>query len=214
MIQCYCSTKGAKLKMKIEVTHVIKADPQIISLVSAVLNALGTSSQAMKMSDAVELTNTTTATTSENKSTADSTKATKRTYLFHEESGAVLEVNKGEELASHLKQGLVEISKTEYDRIQAEKQARIQKAKEQASNTSVVDEAQEDAENTANSDDTEDHGITIEMVRAEAKKLTSNGRQAEFKEILTSFDAPKLTSVPEAKFPELLAAIKQAVGEE
>lgn len=200
--------------MKIEVTHVIKADPQIISLVSAVLNALGTPSQDMKVNDAVELTNTTTATTSENKSTADSTKATKRTYLFHEESGAVLEVNKGEELASHLKQGLVEISKTEYERIQAEKQARIEKAKEQASNTSVVDEAQEDADNTANPEKSEDHDITIEMVRAEAKKLTSNGRQAEFKEILNSFDAPKLTSVPEAKFPELLAAIKQAIGEE
>lgn len=208
MIQCYCSTKGAKLKMKIEVTHVIKADPQIISLVSAFLNALGTPSQGMKMSDAVELT--TTATTSENKSTADSTKATKRTYLFHEESGAVLEVNKGEELASHLKQGLVEISKAEYDRIQAEKQARIEKAKEQA----TANSKNEVPEQTAGTEDIEEHGITIEMVRAEAKKLTSNGRQAEFKEILNSFDAPKLTSVPEAKFPELLAAIKQAVGEE
>ena len=213
MIQCYCSTKGAKLKMKIEVTHVIKADPQIISLVSAVLNALGTPSQEMKMSDAVELTNTTTATKSENKSVVDSTKATKRTYLFHEESGAVLEVNKGEELASHLEQGLEEITKAEYDRIQTEKQARIEKAKELAANTSVVDEAQEDAENTANQGSREDHGITIEMVRAEATKLTSNGRQADFKAILTSFDAPKLSDVPKAKYPELLAAIKQAVGE-
>lgn len=196
--------------MKIEVTHVIKADPQIISLVSAFLNALGTPSQDMKVSDAVELTNITTATKSENKSVVDSTKATKRTYLFHEESGAVLEVNKGEDLASHLKQGLVEISKTEYDRIQAEKQARIEKAKQQA----AANSKNEAPEQSAGIENSEDHGITIEMVRAEAKKLTSNGRQAEFKEILNSFDAPKLTSVPEVKFPELLAAIKQAVGEE
>jgi len=196
--------------MKIEVTHVIKADPQIISLVSAFLNALGTPSQDMKVSDAVELTNTTTATTPENKAVVDSTKASKRTYLFHEESGAVLEVNKGEELASHLKQGLVEISKNEYDRIQAEKQARIEKAKEQANANSK----NEVPEQTAGTEGSEEHGITIEMVRAEAKKLTSNGRQTEFKEILNSFDAPKLTAVPAEKFPELLAAIKQAVGEE
>ncbi|MGE7946513.1 hypothetical protein [Lysinibacillus sp. NPDC093688] len=194
--------------MKIEVTHVIKADPQVISLVSAFLGALGAPSQDIKIADAVELTKTTTPTADTKKET--STKATKRTYLFHEESGTVLEVNKGEELAKHLEQGLVEISKAEYDRIQAEKQVRIDKAKEQTEIKSVVDEAQEDAENKG----VKDHGITIEMVRAEATKLTAKGRQADFKAILTSFDAEKLSSVPEEKYPELLAAIKEAVGEE
>ncbi|MGE7129196.1 hypothetical protein [Lysinibacillus xylanilyticus] len=194
--------------MKIEVTHVIKADSQIVSLFSAFLGAIGAQSQDINTVDAVELAKTATPTADTKKE--PSTKATKRTYLFHEESGATLEVNKGEEITKHLEQGLVEISKTEYDRIQAEKQVRIDKAKEQAENKSVVDEAQEDAENKG----VKDHGITIEMVRAEATKLTAKGRQADFKAILTSFDAEKLSSVPEAKFPELLAAIKEAVGEE
>lgn len=200
--------------MKIEVTHVIKADPQIISLVSAVLNALGTPSQDMKVSDAVKLTNITTATTPENKAVVDSTKATKRTYLFHEESGAVLEVNKGEELASHLEQGLVEISKTEYDRIQAEKQARIEKAKEQASNASTVDEAQENAENTANQEKSEDHGITISMIKKKAMLLQRSGRQSEIRALINKFGGSSLSKVPEENYPDLLAAIKQAVGEE
>jgi len=201
MIQCYCSTKGEKTKMKIEVTHVIKADSQIISLFSAFLEAIGSQSQDIKVADAVEITKTPDVSTNKD----SSTKATKRTYLFHEESGAVLEINKGEELTKHLDQGLVEISKAEYDRIQAEKQARIDKAK---------DQAEAEATEQSNKEESVDHGITIEMVRAEAKKLTSNGRQAEFKAILTSFDAPKLTAVPEASFPELLTAIKEAVGEE
>ncbi|MFE3573908.1 hypothetical protein [Lysinibacillus sp. NPDC059133] len=188
--------------MKIEVTHVIKADPQVISLVSAFLGALGAPSNNISVADAVDLTQTT---TSAHTNKEASTTASKRTYLFHEESGAVLVVNKGEELTKHLEQGLEEISKAEFDRIQAEKQARIDKAKEQT--------AKETTEQVDNST-TEDHGITIEMVRAEATKLTAKGRQADFKAILTSFDAEKLSSVPEAKFPELLAAIKEAVGEE
>ncbi|MEY9976539.1 hypothetical protein [Lysinibacillus sp. RC79] len=191
--------------MKIEVTHVIKADPQVISLVSAFLGALGAPSQDIKTADAVELAKTTTPIAETKKET--STKATKRTYLFHEESGTVLEVNKGEELAKHLEQGLVEISKAEFDRIQAEKQARIDKAKEQAENKATNETPEQTSE-------TEDYGITIEMVRAEATKLTAKGRQADFKAILTSFDAEKLSSVPEAKFPELLAVIKEAVGDE
>lgn len=204
MIQCYCSTKGEKTKMKIEVTHVIKADPQVISLFSAFLGAIGAPPQDIKTADVVELSKTTTSEAETKKET--STKATKRTYLFHEESGTVLEVNKGEELAKHLEQGLVEISKAEYDRIQAEKQTRIDRAKEQ--------NAKETSEQSNEIESSKDHGITIEMVRAEAKKLTSNGRQADFKAILESFAAPKLTAVPEDKFPELLAAIKKAVGEE
>lgn len=191
--------------MKIEVTHVIKADPQLISLFGAVLSALGTQSEYLSVPDAVNLTSNTVSTEKE-----ESTKATKRTYLFHAESGAVIVVNKGEELATHFEQGLDEITKAEYDRIQAEKQARIDKAKQDAESKSVVDEAQEDAEQTSKA---EDPGITIEMVRAEATKLTSNGRQADFKAILTSFNAPKLSEVPEAKYPDLLAAIKEAVGE-
>lgn len=191
--------------MKIEVTHVIKADPQLISLFGAVLSALGTQSENLSVPDAVNLTSNTVSTEKE-----ESTKATKRTYLFHAESGAVIVVNKGEELATHFEQGLDEITKAEYDRIQAEKQARIDKAKQDAESKSVVDEAQEDAEQTSKA---EDHRITIEMVRAEATKLTSNGRQADFKAILTSFNAPKLSEVPEAKYPDLLAAIKEAVGE-
>lgn len=191
--------------MKIEVTHVIKADPQLISLFGAVLSALGTQSENLSVPDAVNLTSNTVSSEKE-----ESTKATKRTYLFHAESGAVIVVNKGEELASHFEQGLDEITKAEYDRIQAEKQARIDKAKQDAESKSVVDEAQEDVEQTSKA---EDHGITIEMVRAEATKLTSNGRQADFKAILTSFNAPKLSEVPEAKYPDLLAAIKEAVGE-
>lgn len=203
--QCYCSTKGEKTKMKIEVTHVIKADPQLISLFSAVLSVLSTPTENLSITDAVNLTSNIASTEKE-----DSTKATKRTYLFHAESGAVIVVNKGEELASHFEQGLDEITKAEYDRIQAEKQARIEKAKQEAESKSGVDEVQEDAEQTS---ETEDHGITIEMVRAEATKLTSNGRQADFKAILTSFDAPKLSDVPNEKYPDLLAAIKEAVGE-
>lgn len=207
MIQCYCSTKGEKTKMKIEVTHVIKADPQIVSLFSAFLGAIGAPSQDIKASDAVEMVKTTAASTDKEETT--STKATKRTYLFHEESGTVLEVNKGEELAKHLEQGLVEITKAEYDRIQAEKQALIKKAKEQAD-----DKAANETSEQSSTSESDDHGITIEMVRAEAKKLASSGRQADLKAILTSFDAPKLTAVSEDKFPELLAAIKKAVGEE
>lgn len=217
--------------MKIEVTHVIKADPQLISLFGAVLSALGTQSENLSVPDAVNLTSNTVSSEKE-----ESTKATKRTYLFHAESGAVIVVNKGEELASHFEQGLDEITKAEYDRIQAEKQARIDKAKEinyTGTKCSVCNEpqyetpsgdncknghggatpaveVQEDAEQTSKA---EDHGITIEMVRAEATKLTSNGRQADFKAILTSFNAPKLPEVPEAKYPDLLAAIKEAVGE-
>ncbi|MFJ6264380.1 hypothetical protein ACIQGW_05070 [Lysinibacillus xylanilyticus] len=194
--------------MKIEVTHVIKADPQVVKLFSAFLGALGTPSQNIKAADAVEMVKTTAASTDKEETTT-STKATKRTYLFHEESGTVLEVNKGEELAKHLEQGLVEITKAEYDRIQAEKQARIKKAKEQAD-----DKATNETLEQTGKDESDDHGITFEMVRAEAKKLASSGRQADLKAILTSFDAPKLTAVPEDKFLELLAAIKEAVGEE
>lgn len=190
--------------MKIEVTHVIKADSQIVSLFSAFLGAIGAQSQDINTADAVEITKTEASTADTKKEI--STKATKRTYLFHEESGTTLEVNKGEELTKHLEQGLVEISKAEYDRIQAEKQARIDRAKEQ--------NAKETSEQTNEIESSEDHGITIEMVRAEATKLTAKGRQADFKAILTSFDAEKLSSVPEDKFPELLAAIKEAVGEE
>ncbi|MGE7092574.1 hypothetical protein ACQKII_14235 [Lysinibacillus sp. NPDC048646] len=186
--------------MKIEVTHVIKADSQIVSLVNAFLSALGTQSENLSVADAVELTPKTSVEKEE------TTKASKRTYLFHEESGAAIVVNKGEELTEHLEKGLVEISKTEYDRIQAEKQTRIDKAKEQ---TNVAASQSGDGQ----SSETEDHGITMEMIRAEATKLTSNGRQADFKAILTSFNAPKLSAVPEEKYPDLLAAIKEAVGE-
>ncbi|MGE8004350.1 hypothetical protein [Lysinibacillus sp. NPDC093216] len=188
--------------MKIEVTHVIKADSQIASLLNAFLGAIGAPSDNLSVTDAVDLTQTT-STPTNNEAT---TKASKRMYLFHEESGAVLVVNKGEELAKHFEQGLVEISKTEFDRIQAEKQTRIEKAEEQADDKATNETPEQTSE-------TEDHGITIEMVRAEAKKLASSGRQADLKAILTSFDAPKLTAVPKAKFPELLAAIKEAVGE-
>ncbi|MEB2279705.1 hypothetical protein LAV73_06780 [Lysinibacillus xylanilyticus] len=190
--------------MKIEVTHVIKADSQIVSLFNAFLGAIGAPSDNLSVANAVDINQTATSAPTNNEA---STKATKRTYLFHEESGAVLVVNKGEELDKHLDQGLVEISKAEYDRIQVEKQARIDKAKDEADSKDKTAE-------TTETESSKDHGITIEMVRAEAKKLTSNGRQADFKAILESFEAPKLTAVPEAKYPELLAAIKEAVGEE
>lgn len=192
--------------MKIEVTHVIKADERLLNLVGAVLSALGTQSENLSVVDAVNLTSNTSSTEKD-----ESTKATKRTYLFHAESGAVVVVNKGEELASHFEQGLDEITKAEYDRIQAEKQARIDKAKEVAENKETSDAPKEDARKTS---ETVEHGISMEMIRAEATKLTSNGRQADFKAILTSFNAPKLSSVPEEKYPDLLAAIKEAVGEE
>lgn len=193
--------------MKIEVTHVITADPQLISLVGAILSAIGKPSENLSVTDVIEPSKDNVS----NKESQENTKATKRTYLLHEESGALIVVNKGEELAERLEQGLVEIPKAEYDRIQSEKQARIDKAKQDAENESTVDGSQNDSNSTL---ETSDHGITIEMVRAEAKKLTASGRQAEFKNILTSFDAPKLTAVPEEKYPDLLAAIKEAVGEE
>lgn len=139
----------------------------------------------------------------------DTSKATKRTYLLHEESGAAIIVNKGEELACHFEQGLEEITKAEYDHIQAEKMARINKTKESAE----PETGAEPNENAKQTTEPVDHGITMEMIRAEATKLTSNGRQADFKAILTSFEAPKLSAVPEEKYPDLLTAIKEAVGE-
>lgn len=183
MIQCYCSTKGEKTKMKIEVTHVIKADSQIISLFSAFLEAIGGQSQDIKTADAVEMVKTNPA--KEKLEVSDV--AEKTMYFVHEGSGAAIAVKKGEDITFLEKDIYDPISKAEYDKIQTEQTGK---------------------------DESDDHGITIEMVRAEAKKLASSGRQADLKAILTSFDAPKLTAVPEDKFPELLAAIKEAVGEE
>lgn len=196
--------------MKIEVTHVIKADPQIVSLFNAFLNALGTPSQDMKMSDAAELTKT----NPTNEKLEVPKVADKAMYFLHDGSGAAIAVKKGEDI-TFLEDDIFDpISKSEYDKIKAEQAALVEKAKEMAKEQADNKTTKVTPDQTAGTQNIEDHGITIEMVRAEAKKLTSNGRQAEFKDILTSFDAPKLTSVPEAKYPELLAAIKQAVGEE
>lgn len=209
MIQCYCSTKGEKTKMKIEVTHVIKADPQIISLVSAFLGAIGAPSQDIKTADAVEMVKTN---TTEGKLEVP-TVADKTMYFLHEGSGAAIVVKKGEDITFLENDIFDPISKSEYDKIKAEQAALVDKAKDMAKEQADDKTSNESPEQTS-TNESEDHGITIEMVRAEAKKLTSNGRQADFKAILESFEAPKLTAVPEAKYPQLLAAIKEAVGEE
>ncbi|MGE7839565.1 hypothetical protein ACQKNX_02120 [Lysinibacillus sp. NPDC093712] len=196
--------------MKIEVTHVIKADSQLISLFGAVLSALSTPSENLSVTDAVKLTNSKASKEKEEVSDV----AEKTLYFVHEGSGAAIVVKKGEDITFLEKDIFDPISKAEYDKIQADKAALIEKAKQQAKqeaeSKSKAQEVQEDAEQTSES---EDHGITIEMVRAEATKLTSNGRQADFKAILTSFEAPKLSDVPNEKYPDLLAAIKKAVGE-
>lgn len=48
---------------------------------------------------------------------------------------------------------------------------------------------------------------TVEEIRAEAVKLPTE----KMREILNSIGAPKLSSVPEEKYPELMAAIKEAL---
>lgn len=193
--------------MKIEVTHVIKADSQIVSLFNAFLGAIGAPSQDINIADAAEM-----AKTNPTKEKLEvPTVAEKTMYFLHEGSGAAIVVKKGEDI-TFLENDIYDpISKSEYDKNKAEQAALVEKAKETAKEHADDKATKETPEQTS---EAEDHGITIEMVRAEAKKLTSNGRQAEFKAILTSFDAPKLTAVPEDKFPELLAAIKKAVGEE
>jgi hypothetical protein len=191
--------------MKIEVTHVIKVDPQVVSLFSAFLGALGAPSQDIKAADAVEMVKT-----NPTKGKLEvPTVADKTMYFLHEGSGAAIVVKKGEDI-TFLENDIYDpISKAEYDKIQAEQAALVEKAKDMAKEQ----DANETTEQSSK-DESDDHGITIEMVRAEAKKLASSGRQADLKAILTSFDAPKLTAVSEDKFPELLAAIKEAVGEE
>lgn len=208
MIQCYCSTKGEKIKMKIEVTHVIKADPQVISLFSAFLGAIGAPSQDINVADAVEMAK---ANPTKEKLEVP-TVAEKTLYFLHEGSGAAIVVKKGEDV-TFLENDIYDpISKSEYDKIKAEQAALVEKAKDMAKEQ-TSDTANNEVSEQSSTSEAEDHGITIEMVRAEAKKLASSGRQADLKSILTSFDAPKLTAVPEEKFPELLAAIKEAVGE-
>ena len=45
---------------------------------------------------------------------------------------------------------------------------------------------------------------TLEDVRAKLAALSQNGKQAQVKELITSFGAKKLSDIPVEKYPELL----------
>lgn len=51
--------------------------------------------------------------------------------------------------------------------------------------------------------------VTLEMVRSKLADLSSGGKTAAVKELLSSFGASKLTDVPQDKFADLLAAAEE-----
>lgn len=46
--------------------------------------------------------------------------------------------------------------------------------------------------------------VTLETVRVKLAALAQSGKQAEVKQLITSFDANKLTDIPQEKYLELL----------
>ena len=197
------STKGENLKMEFKV--VLTADDKLLAAINGLTNAIA--------GGVVQNVTTVQPTTKEETGSEKlevPTVADKTMYFVHEGSGAAIVVKKGEDI-TFLENDIYDpIAKTEYDKILADEVAQDEKAKQLAAEQANADASTSEVKPT----ETEDHGITMEMIRAEATKLTSNGRQADFKAILTSFNAEKLSAVPKDKYPTFLTAIKEAVGED
>lgn len=71
----------------------------------------------------------------------------------------------------------------------------------------------ESTENASEITKKEDHGITFEMLRAEAGKMLKAKKQATLKAILSEFGTDKLSGVDKADYPALFERIKTELGE-
>lgn len=74
-------------------------------------------------------------------------------------------------------------------------------------------ESTKSTENASEITKKEDHGITFEMLRAEAGKMLKAKKQATLKAILSEFGTDKLSGVDKADYPALFERIKTELGE-
>lgn len=94
--------------------------------------------------------------------------------------------------------GSIDVPKT-----QPKQEVKQETPKQEASKEEPKPEQAPQAEETSSAGE-DKPSITLETVRGKLAALSQSGKQAEVKELISSFGVKKLTAIPEEKYAELL----------